>query len=99
MFADRVRRMLRWLPSHACVVWPTIIRPARKGAYDGLNRVLRNAASNDSRLTADRRGTGWSSKGTVTLRDGLHPDEDGYRFRAWVTAAAVHRCDGDEPPV
>jgi lysophospholipase L1-like esterase len=90
VFAGRVRRTLRSLPPYACIVWPTIFRPSRKGPYEGLNRVLRDAARHDARLTLipwDRMVT----KGTVTLRDGLHPDEDGYRFRAWVTAAAVHR--------
>ncbi len=30
-FADRIRRVVRALPPRACVVWPTIIRPPRKG--------------------------------------------------------------------
>jgi lysophospholipase L1-like esterase len=90
LFADRVRRTLRALPSHACVVWPAIIRPRRKGRYRGLNRVLRRAARHDHRLTV----ISWDrmvSKGTVDLPDGVHPDADGYRFRSWVTAAAVRR--------
>ncbi|MDX6721431.1 MAG: GDSL-like Lipase/Acylhydrolase family [Solirubrobacteraceae bacterium] len=90
LFADRVRRTLRTLPVRACVVWPAIIRPRRKGRYRGLNRVLRRAARHDHRLTV----ISWDrmvSKGTVDLPDGVHPDADGYRFRSWVTAAAVHR--------
>lgn len=90
VFADRIRRTLRVLPAYACAVWPTIIRPRRKGDYHGLNRVLRLAARRDPRLTV----ISWDrmvSKGTVDLPDGVHPDADGYRFRSWVTAAAVRR--------
>ena len=78
-------------------MWPAIIRPKRKGAYEGLNKELRKAARRDRRLTVidwDRMVT----KGTVSLRDGVHPDEDGYRFRAWVTAAAVRRGCSAAPP-
>jgi lysophospholipase L1-like esterase len=97
VFADRIRRTLHELPPYACVVWPAIIRPKRKGPYEGLNKELRKAARLDRRLTIidwDRMVT----KGTVALRDGIHPDEDGYRFRAWVTAAAVHRGCSAAPP-
>jgi len=90
VFAYRVQRILRWLPSYACVVWPSIIRPKRKGAYEGLNEALRSIARRDSRLVV----VNWDrmvQKGTVALRDGIHPTEEGYRFRAWVTAAAVER--------
>ena len=90
VFADRVRRTLSVLPSEACVVWPAIMRPRRKGDYHGLNRVLRQEARRDDRLTI----VNWDrmvAKGTVGLRDGVHPDADGYRFRSWVTAAAVRR--------
>ena len=90
VFASRVRRVLRGMPRHSCVVWPAIMRPKRKGDYRGLNRVLRDEARRDRRLTV----INWDRmvlKGQVTLRDGLHPDEDGYRWRAWVTAGAVQR--------
>ena len=90
VFADRVRRILSSLPSYACVVWPAIIRPKRKGAYEGLNKVLRSEARRDSRLKI----INWDRmviRGTVALRDGVHPTPEGYRFRAWVTAAAVQR--------
>jgi lysophospholipase L1-like esterase len=93
IFADRVRRILRALPPYSCVVWPAIIRPKRKGAYEGLNRVLRTEARRDRRLTV----VDWDrmvALGLVALRDGIHPDVDGYRWRAWVTAGAVKRgCD------
>jgi len=90
VFADRVRRTMSAMPPFACVVWNAIIRPKRKGEYRGLNRVLRDAARHDPRLTI----IDWDrmvQKGQVTLRDGLHPNEDGYRWRAWVTAGAVRR--------
>jgi lysophospholipase L1-like esterase len=90
VFADRIRRILRALPPYACVVWPAIIRPKRKGPYRELNEVLRDEARHDRRLTV----IDWDRmvrKGQVVLRDGIHPNEDGYRFRAWVTAAAVRR--------
>ncbi len=97
LFGDRIRRTLRGLPPYACVVWPAIIRPKRKGAYEGLNKELRKAALRDRRLTVinwDRMVT----KGTVALRDGIHPTPDGYRFRAHVTAAAVLRGCAAAPP-
>ena len=56
VFADRVRRILRYTPPYACVVWPAIIRPKRKGEYRGLNRVLRDEARRDRRLTDHRLG-------------------------------------------
>lgn len=90
IFAARIRRALREVPPYACIVWAAIARPPRKGAYRQLNRVLRKAARRDRRLTI----IDWDrmvAKGTVALPDGLHPDADGYRFRAWVTAAAVRR--------
>ncbi len=97
VFADRVRRTLRAVPPFSCVVWAAIIRPKRKGAYRELNRVLRDMARRDDRLTV----IDWDlmvKKGQVALRDGLHPTEDGYRWRAWVTAAAVRRgCDRAPP--
>jgi len=97
VFADRVRRILRVVPAYTCVVWPSIVRPARKGEYHGLNRVLRDAAHDDPRLTI----IDWDrmvARGRVRLPDGLHPDDDGYRWRSWVTAGAVNRgCDAAPP--
>lgn len=97
VFADRIHRILLQLPPYACIVWPAIFRPKRKGAYEGLNRELRRAALLDRRLTV----IGWDrmvQKGTVSLRDGIHPNEAGYRFRAWVVAAAVRRGCRATPP-
>jgi hypothetical protein len=97
IFADRIRRILRAVPSSSCIVWPSIRRPRRKGAYRELNRVLRNAAHRDRRMTI----INWDrmvAKGTVSMRDGVHPTTEGYRFRAWVTAAAVRRGCRANPP-
>jgi lysophospholipase L1-like esterase len=93
VFADRVHRTLREVPPGACVVWPAIVRPPRKGEYAALNRVLRAIARQDPRLTV----VPWDRmvhKGTVRLRDGIHPTVAGYRFRAYVIAAAVQRGCG-----
>ena len=87
----------RAVPPRACIVWPSIIRPPRKGAYKGLNRVLRDAARQDPRMTGHQLGPD-GRKGTVSMRDGIHPTTEGYRFRAWVTAAAVRRgCRANRP--
>lgn len=88
-FADRLRRTMALLPADACVVWSTIIRPSRKGAYKGLNRVLNQAKRRDPRIVVvdwEHAVTG----GAVFLRDGLHADEDGYRYRSAMIADAVN---------
>jgi len=89
-FYDRIQRVLSAVPDDACVVWPAVTRPPRKGAYDGLNRALRRQARRDHRLTV----VNWDrmvAHGTVRLPDGVHPDAEGFRFRSWVIAAAVRR--------
>jgi lysophospholipase L1-like esterase len=89
-FADRLRRALAAVPAGACVVWPSIVRPPRKGPYRALNRVLRGAARRDRRLVV----VGWDwavARGDARLPDGLHPDPDGYRHRSELIAAAVRR--------
>jgi lysophospholipase L1-like esterase len=88
-FADRLRRTMALLPLNTCVVWSTIIRPPRKGAYRGLNRVLHNFKRKDPRLVVvdwEHAVTG----GAVSLPDGLHADPDGYRYRSEMIANAVH---------
>ena len=88
-FADRLRRTMALLPQDACVVWSTIIRPARKGAYRGLNRVLHQAKRRDRRIVVvdwEHAVTG----GAVYLPDGLHADEAGYRYRSAMIAEAVN---------
>ena len=87
-FADRVRRTLALLPPDACIVWPTIIRPPRKGPYRGLNRVLNAVKRQDGRLVLvdwEHAVTG----GAVFLPDGLHADPEGYRVRGEMIADAL----------
>jgi lysophospholipase L1-like esterase len=91
-FASRARRLLRIVPPTACVVWPAIIRPPRKGAYHGLNRVLRDLARRDHHLAVPA----WDhavNRGSVVLPDGVHPDTDGYRYRSRLTGAAAPTLD------
>jgi lysophospholipase L1-like esterase len=91
-FTRRLRLMLHNLPPRTCVIWTTIVRPRRKGAYRALNRALRAEAARDRRLVV----INWDHavrRGTVNLRDGLHADAKGYRYRSRKIADAVHaRC-------
>lgn len=91
-FTSRMRRALTAIPASACVVWSDLYRPARKGAYRALNRVLRAERGRDARLHVlswERAVRG----GTVALPDGLHPDEAGYRHRSRMYARALtQRC-------
>jgi lysophospholipase L1-like esterase len=87
-FADRLRRTMALLPEDACVIWATIIRPARKGDYKGLNRVLHAAKRRDPRIVVvdwEHAVTG----GAVYLPDGLHADAAGYRYRSAMIADAI----------
>jgi hypothetical protein len=91
-FASRMRRVLLALPPTACVVWPAIYRPPRKGTYEALNRVLRRQARSDPRFVVPR----WDVavlRGEVRLPDGLHPDQFGFRHRSRIVASAIdHHC-------
>jgi hypothetical protein len=91
-FASRMRRLLLALPPTACVVWPAIYRPPRKGPYEALNRVLRRQARSDPRFVVPR----WDVvvlRGEVRLPDGLHPDQIGFRHRSRIVASAIdHHC-------
>jgi lysophospholipase L1-like esterase len=92
-FADRIRRVLRAIPADVCVVWADVNRPARKGRYGALNRVLRGAAARDPRLVV----VDWDRavlQHKVRLPDGLHPDAAGFRYRSRLIAAAVARGCG-----
>lgn len=87
-FASRLRRLMASLPSDACVVWSTVVRPPRKGPYHGLNRVLRREQRRDRRLVL----VDWEAavrRGAVLLPDGLHADATGYRTRSAMIADAV----------
>jgi lysophospholipase L1-like esterase len=92
-FADRIRRVLRALPPRACVVWPTIIRPPRKGPYAALDRVLRDQALRDPRFVVPS----WDYavlRGNVRLPDGVHPDQFGFLYRSRMIARAIRvGCD------
>jgi lysophospholipase L1-like esterase len=88
-FADRLRRTMELLPDDSCVIWATIIRPARKGAYRGLNRVLNQARRDDPRIVL----IDWQhavTQGSVFLPDALHPDAAGFRYRAEMIANAIN---------
>jgi GDSL-like lipase/acylhydrolase family protein len=88
-FTRRLRLLLGDLSPRTCVIWTTIVRPPRKGPYRALNRVLRDEAARDHRLVV----INWDhavKRGTVVLRDGLHADAEGYRYRSLKIAQAVH---------
>jgi lysophospholipase L1-like esterase len=91
-FANRLQRALAAIPRDACVVWSALWRPARKGPFLALNRVLRDAADHDRRLVV----VDWDravGAGKVALPDGLHPDANGFRYRSEMIAhAARTRC-------
>jgi lysophospholipase L1-like esterase len=96
-FENRVLRTLALLPLNTCVVWSTIIRPARKGEYRGLNRVLHRLKKLDPRLVVvdwEHAVTG----GAVYLPDGLHADDEGYRYRSAMIADAVQAGCAARPP-
>lgn len=88
-FADRLRRTMALLASDTCVVWPTIIRPRRKGPYRPLNRMLHRLKKREPRLVV----VDWEHAvkgGAVSLPDGLHADQEGYRYRSTMIADAVN---------
>ena len=87
-FADRIHRVVGALPPRACVVWPTIIRPPRKGRYAALDRVLRDQARRDPRFVVPS----WDYavlRGNVRLPDGVHPDDFGFLYRSRMIARAI----------
>lgn len=91
-FRNRVRRALRAIPPHVCVVWADLDRPPRKGPYRPLNAELERAARHDRRLVVVH----WHravALHRVTLRDRIHPDAAGFRERSRMYADALaHRC-------
>lgn len=87
-FSDRIRRIRKAIPANACIIWPTIVRPPRKGDETQLNRSLRAAAKLDDRFVlVDWIGAVGS--GRVVLPDGLHPDPAGYQERSRMISAAL----------
>jgi len=88
-FTERIRRLLADLSPNTCVAWFSIVRPPRKGRYAALNQSLRAESRRDPRLVV----INWDravQRGTVRLRDGLHADEAGYRYRSSKVVQAVH---------
>jgi lysophospholipase L1-like esterase len=92
-FRDRIRRALRAIPPHVCVVWADLDRPPRKGPYRPLNAELARAARHDRRLVLVH----WHHAVTshrVLLPDGIHPDSPGFDYRSRLYASALGRCFG-----
>ena len=93
-FADRIRRVLRALPAQACVIWPTIIRPPRKGPYGALDRVLRDQARRDPRFVAPA-GTTRCCGATCGCRTASTPTTSASSYRSRMIARAIRvGCDG-----
>ena len=89
-FRDRIRRALRAIPAGVCVVWADLDRPARKGPYRPLNAVLAKEARRDPRLAIVHWHRAVASH-RVNLRDGIHPDTDGFSYRSRLYANALER--------
>jgi lysophospholipase L1-like esterase len=90
-FASRLARALAAIPQDACILWSSIDRPARKGPFKTLNKVLWAASRSDPRLhVVDWHGA--IVRGRVALPDGLHPDVAGYETRSRMFAAAMKRA-------
>jgi lysophospholipase L1-like esterase len=92
-FEGSVRKSLRAVGKHSCVVWPNIVRPSVAGAsYAGYNHVLDQIANRNPHLrvvdwvsiAAHHRG--WFGS------DGVHPNATGYIVRAAAIAKKVRHC-------
>jgi lysophospholipase L1-like esterase len=92
-FSDRIRRALRAIPPHVCVVWADLDRPPRKGPYRALNAELARAARHDRRLVVVHWHHAVASH-RVLLPDGIHPDSAGFDYRSRLDASALGRCLG-----
>jgi lysophospholipase L1-like esterase len=92
-FEGSVRKSLRAVGKHGCVVWPNIVRPAVAGAsYAGYNRVLdRIARRNDHLRVVDWAAIAAHNRGWFGP-DGVHPIATGYTVRAAAIAKQVRRC-------
>lgn len=90
-FRDRIRRALRAIPPHVCIVWADLDRPARKGPYRALNAELARAARRDDRLVLVHWHHAVASH-RVLLPDGIHPDTAGFAYRSHQYARALSRC-------
>jgi lysophospholipase L1-like esterase len=94
-FRTAIRRALRIVGPHRCIVWATVHRPPVAGtSYAGYNRVLRDMGRREPRLRAfdwermAHRHPSWFGS------DGVHPGPTGYRARARAIARNVERCTG-----
>ena len=92
-FEGSVKRALRAVGKHGCLVWPNIVRPAVGGtSYAGYNRVLAGLAARRDNLrvvdwaTIAAHNRGWFGP------DGVHPTATGYMVRARAIAGQVRRC-------
>ena len=92
-FRDRIRRALRAIPPHVCIVWADLDRPARKGPYRPLNAALARAARHDHRLVLVHWHHAVASH-RVRLPDHIHPDTAGFEYRSRLFAQALGRCFG-----
>jgi len=92
-FEGSVRKSLRAVGKHGCVVWPNIVRPAVAGAtYGGYNRVLdRIARRNDHLRVVDWAAIAAHNRGWFGP-DGVHPIATGYTVRAGAITKQVRRC-------
>ncbi len=89
-FARRIDTALDHIPRSACVIWPDVYRPSRKGPFRALNSALDRAALTHRRLHV----VPWRevvARNHVRLADGLHPDANGYHYRSALIARAVRR--------
>jgi lysophospholipase L1-like esterase len=92
-FEASVRKSLRSVGKHGCIVWPNIVRPAVGGAsYAGYNHVLdRISAHNPHLRVVDWTGIAGHHRGWFGS-DGVHPNATGYMVRAGAIAKKVRRC-------
>lgn len=92
-FEASVRKSLRSVGKHGCIVWPNIVRPAVGGAsYAGYNHVLdRISAHNPHLRVVDWTGIAAHHRGWFGS-DGVHPNATGYMVRAGAIAKKVRRC-------
>jgi hypothetical protein len=92
-FEGSVRKSLRAVGKHGCIVWPNIVRPAVGGAtYAGYDHVLDRIAGRNPHL----RVVDWVSISAHHRSwfgsDGVHPNATGYMVRAAAIAKKVRRC-------
>lgn len=92
-FEGSVRKSLRAVGKHGCIVWPNIVRPAVGGAsYAGYNHALDRIADRNPHLRiVDWVGIAARHRAWIGS-DGVHPNATGYMVRAAAIAKKVRRC-------